>query len=173
MQWSLTSPSRSPRDSRNKYEVDHETGRLRLDRYLYTPMGYPADYGFIEDTLGEDGDPLDAMVLLPESVHPGVIAEARPVAMFKMVDDAGGDDKVPLRSGRGQSVGSHPGPRRRLDLRTGRHQALLRALQGSGAGQVRGSRRLGGTRRRRGGGAALAGAVQDHRALNRPEFARA
>ena len=80
--------------SRNKYEVDHHSGRLKLDRYLYTPMGYPADYGFIEDTLGEDGDPLDAMVLLPESVVPGAIVEARPVAMFKMVDDAGGDDKV-------------------------------------------------------------------------------
>ncbi|EUA41290.1 inorganic pyrophosphatase [Mycobacterium avium subsp. avium 2285 (R)] len=56
---------------RNKYEVDHETGRLRLDRYLYTAMAYPTDYGFIEDTLGEDGDPLDAMVLLPQSVFPG------------------------------------------------------------------------------------------------------
>ena len=83
-----------PKGQRNKYEVDHKTGRLRLDRYLYTPMGYPADYGYIEDTLGEDGDPLDALVLLPESVHPGVTVEARPVAMFKMVDDAGGDDKV-------------------------------------------------------------------------------
>ena len=80
--------------SRNKYEVDHNTGRLRLDRYLYTPMGYPADYGFIEDTLGEDGDPLDALVLLPLSVFPGVIVEARPVGMFRMVDEAGGDDKV-------------------------------------------------------------------------------
>ena len=79
---------------RNKYEVDHKTGRLRLDRYLYTPMGYPADYGFIEDTLGNDGDPLDALVLLPESVLPGVIVEARPVGMFRMVDEAGGDDKV-------------------------------------------------------------------------------
>ena len=83
-----------PRGQRNKYEVDHETGRIRLDRYLYTPMAYPADYGFIEDTLGEDGDPLDALVLLPQPVYPGVIVEARPVAMFKMVDEAGGDDKV-------------------------------------------------------------------------------
>ena len=57
-----------PKGQRNKYEVDHETGRVRLDRYLYTPMAYPADYGFIEDTLGEDGDPLDALVLLPLSV---------------------------------------------------------------------------------------------------------
>ena len=83
-----------PKGSRNKYEVDHETGRVKLDRYLYTPMGYPADYGFFEDTLGEDGDPLDALVLLPESVFPGCTVEARPVAMFKMTDEAGGDDKL-------------------------------------------------------------------------------
>ena len=83
-----------PKGQRNKYEVDHETGRVRLDRYLYTPMAYPTDYGFIEDTLGEDGDPLDALVLLPESVFPGVTVEARPVGMFQMTDEAGGDDKV-------------------------------------------------------------------------------
>ncbi len=83
-----------PKGQRNKYEVDHVTGRVKLDRYLYTAFGYPADYGFIENTLGEDGDPLDALVLLPESVFPGVIVEARPVGMFKMVDEAGGDDKV-------------------------------------------------------------------------------
>ena len=83
-----------PRGQRNKYEVDHETGRVRLDRYLYTSMAYPTDYGFIEDTLGEDGDPLDALVLLPEPLFPGVIVEARPVGMFQMVDEAGGDDKV-------------------------------------------------------------------------------
>ncbi len=56
-----------PKGQRNKYEVDHVTGRVKLDRYLYTAFGYPADYGFIENTLGEDGDPLDAMVLLPPS----------------------------------------------------------------------------------------------------------
>jgi inorganic pyrophosphatase len=83
-----------PRGQRNKYEIDHDSGRLRLDRYLYTPMAYPADYGFIEDTLGEDSDPLDAMVLLPQPVFPGVLVLARPVAMFRMVDEAGGDDKV-------------------------------------------------------------------------------
>ena len=83
-----------PKGQRNKYELDHETGRIRLDRYLYTPMGYPADYGFIEDTLGEDGDPLDAMVLLPLPLFPGVLVRARPVGMFQMVDEAGGDDKV-------------------------------------------------------------------------------
>jgi inorganic pyrophosphatase len=83
-----------PKGQRNKYEVDHETGRVKLDRYLYTSFGYPADYGYIENTLGEDGDPLDCLVLLPESVYPGVIVDARPVGMFKMVDEAGGDDKV-------------------------------------------------------------------------------
>ncbi len=55
-----------PRGSRNKYEVDHATGRIRLDRTLFTATQYPADYGFVEDTLGEDGDPLDALVLVLE-----------------------------------------------------------------------------------------------------------
>ena len=104
-----------PKGSRNKYEVDHDSGRVKLDRYLYTAMGYPADYGFIENTLGEDGDPLDAMVLLPESVFPGCIVEARPVGMFQMEDEAGGDDKVlcvPAGDGRWdhiKDVGDVPG----------------------------------------------------------------
>ena len=83
-----------PQGSRNKYEVDHETGRVKLDRYLYTSMQYPADYGFIEDTLGNDGDPLDVLVLLPEPLFPGVLIDIRPIGMFKMDDEAGGDDKV-------------------------------------------------------------------------------
>jgi inorganic pyrophosphatase len=83
-----------PKGSRNKYEVDHDTGRVKLDRYLFTSMGYPTDYGFIENTLGEDGDPLDALVLLPAPLFPGCLVEARPVGMFQMEDEAGGDDKV-------------------------------------------------------------------------------
>ena len=83
-----------PKGSRNKYEVDHETGRVFLDRYLYTSMAYPTDYGFIDDSMGEDGDPLDVLMLLPQSVFPGVLVKARPVAMFRMTDEAGGDDKV-------------------------------------------------------------------------------
>ncbi|HWF68536.1 MAG TPA: inorganic diphosphatase, partial [Mycobacterium sp.] len=83
-----------PKGQRNKYEVDHDTGKVRLDRYLYTSMVYPTDYGFIDDTLGEDGDPLDILLLLPEPLFPGVGLTARPVAMFRMTDEHGGDDKV-------------------------------------------------------------------------------
>jgi inorganic pyrophosphatase len=83
-----------PKGQRNKYEVDHKTGRIRLDRTLFTATQYPADYGFIDDTLGEDGDPLDVLVLLPQPLFPGVLVEVRPVGMFQMVDEAGGDDKV-------------------------------------------------------------------------------
>ena len=83
-----------PKGSRNKYEVDHESGKVYLDRYLFTPMAYPADYGFIDHTLGEDGDPLDALVILPEPVFPGVVVEARIVGVFKMTDEAGVDDKL-------------------------------------------------------------------------------
>lgn len=83
-----------PKGQRNKFEVDHETGKIRLDRYLFTSMVYPADYGFFNDTLGEDGDPLDALVISPEPLYPGVIVEVRPVAKFDMTDEAGGDSKI-------------------------------------------------------------------------------
>jgi inorganic pyrophosphatase len=83
-----------PQGSRNKYEVDHATGRIRLDRMLFTATRYPADYGYVEDTLGEDGDPLDALVLLDEPTWPGCLVSARPVGMFHMRDEAGADDKI-------------------------------------------------------------------------------
>lgn len=83
-----------PKGSRNKYEIDHETHRIRLDRTLYTSMQYPADYGYIDNTLGNDGDPLDALVLLPFPTFPGCVIECRAVAMFVMTDEAGGDDKI-------------------------------------------------------------------------------
>ena len=83
-----------PKGQRNKYEVDHATGRMRLDRMLFTSTRYPADYGFIEETLGEDGDPLDALVLLEEPTFPGCLIKARALGMFRMTDEAGGDDKV-------------------------------------------------------------------------------
>ena len=83
-----------PRGTKNKYEMDHETGRIRLDRTLFTSTQYPYDYGFIEGTLGEDGDPLDAMVISPEPTFPGCLIECRAIAMFRMKDEMGGDDKV-------------------------------------------------------------------------------
>jgi inorganic pyrophosphatase len=83
-----------PKGTRNKYEVDHETGRIRLDRMLFTSTMYPEDYGFIENTLGEDGDPLDALVLLDEPTFPGCLILCRTVGMFRMSDEKGGDDKV-------------------------------------------------------------------------------
>ena len=83
-----------PKGQRNKYEVDHATGRIRLDRMLFTSTRYPNDYGFIEDTLGEDGDPLDALVILDEPTFPGCLIRSRAIGMFRMTDEAGGDDKV-------------------------------------------------------------------------------
>jgi inorganic pyrophosphatase len=83
-----------PKGHRNKYEVDHATGRIRLDRLLFTSTRYPADYGYVEDSLGEDGDPLDALVLLEEPTWPGCLVRARPIGMFHMRDEAGGDDKI-------------------------------------------------------------------------------
>jgi inorganic pyrophosphatase len=83
-----------PKGSRNKYEIDHDTGAVWLDRHLFTAMTYPADYGFIPDTLAEDGDPLDALVLLDEPTFPGVHVRARPVGVFWMRDEAGPDAKI-------------------------------------------------------------------------------
>jgi inorganic pyrophosphatase len=83
-----------PKGQRNKYEVDHATGRIRLDRMLFTSTRYPHDYGFIEGTLGQDGDPLDALVLVEEPTFPGCLIRARAIGMYRMRDEAGRDDKV-------------------------------------------------------------------------------
>ncbi|SNS72818.1 inorganic pyrophosphatase [Geodermatophilus saharensis] len=83
-----------PKGQRNKYELDHATGRIRLDRMLFTSTRYPADYGYIENTLGLDGDPLDALVILDEPTFPGCLITCRAIGMFRMTDEAGGDDKV-------------------------------------------------------------------------------
>ncbi len=84
-----------PEGSRVKYEIDHETHRLRLDRVLFTPMQYPTHYGYFDETLGEDGDPLDAMVWIPGvDLVPGVVVESRPVGVLNMTDDGGGDAKL-------------------------------------------------------------------------------
>jgi inorganic pyrophosphatase len=89
-----------PSGSRNKYELDEELGAIVLDRRLFTSMAYPADYGFIEGTLGGDGDPLDALVFVGEPTFPGCRIQVRPVGVFVMRDAKGMDEKVlcvPLR----------------------------------------------------------------------------
>ena len=83
-----------PKGSRNKYEWDHEANALKLDRFLFSSMVYPTDYGFVPDTLGLDGDPLDAMVCVSEPTFPGCWIDVKPIALFKMEDDKGIDDKV-------------------------------------------------------------------------------
>ena len=83
-----------PKGSRNKYEVDHDTGEIFLDRTLFTATQYPADYGFVPETLAEDGDPLDVLVLLDEPTFPGCHIRARPVGVFWMSDEKGPDAKV-------------------------------------------------------------------------------
>jgi inorganic pyrophosphatase len=83
-----------PKGSRNKYEFDHETGRIRLDRFLFSSVVYPTDYGFVPDTLSLDGDPLDVMVLVSEPTFPGCQIEVKPIGLFRMKDDQGVDDKV-------------------------------------------------------------------------------
>ena len=83
-----------PRGSRNKYEYDHERHLIRLDRRLFSATFYPADYGFVPDTLAEDGDPLDALVLIDEPTFPGCLVETRPVGVFWMSDEKGPDAKI-------------------------------------------------------------------------------
>jgi inorganic pyrophosphatase len=80
--------------SRNKYEMDHSLGRIRLSRMLFTSTRYPVDYGYIPDTLAEDGDPLDIMVLLDEPTFPGCSISVRPVGLFWMSDESGPDAKI-------------------------------------------------------------------------------
>ena len=83
-----------PKGSKNKYELDKETGLLKLDRVLYSAVHYPADYGFIPRTFCDDGDPLDALVLSQEPVYPLTLVEARAVGVMRMRDEKGTDDKI-------------------------------------------------------------------------------
>lgn len=82
------------KNERNKYEFDKETGRLMLDRVNATMLGYPADYGYIPQTLCDDGDPLDALLIIDESVPHGVVVPSRPIGVLYMVDDGEGDEKL-------------------------------------------------------------------------------
>jgi inorganic pyrophosphatase len=83
-----------PKGSRNKYEYDHERDVIKLDRFLFSSVVYPTDYGFIPDTLSLDGDPLDVMVCVSEPTFPGCLIVVKPIALLRMEDDAGVDDKV-------------------------------------------------------------------------------
>ena len=83
-----------PAGSRNKYEMDSATGRIFLDRRLFTSARYPTEYGYFPDTLAEDGDPLDALVILPEPTFPGCHIRVRPIGVFWMEDEKGPDGKV-------------------------------------------------------------------------------
>ena len=83
-----------PLNSRNKYEVDHTTGRIRLDRVLYSAMTYPAEYGIIENTLAPDGDPLDIVVICRDPTFPGCIVPARILGYLPMLDDGKEDYKL-------------------------------------------------------------------------------
>jgi inorganic pyrophosphatase len=92
-----------PKGNNNKYEFDKERGVFRLDRVLYSPVYYPADFGFLQDTLADDGDPLDAMVLTTFPTFPGCMIQARIIGMFIMEDEKGRDEKilgVPVRDPR-------------------------------------------------------------------------
>jgi inorganic pyrophosphatase len=83
-----------PKGSRNKYEYDEGLGAVRFDRFLFSSVVYPLDYGMIPETLAEDGDPLDAMVAVSEPTFPGCVIPVKPIALFKMRDDKGIDDKI-------------------------------------------------------------------------------
>ncbi|MBB2202521.1 inorganic diphosphatase [Gluconacetobacter tumulisoli] len=83
-----------PQGSSVKYEVDKDSGAIVVDRVLFTPMAYPAAYGFIPGTLAADGDPADALVLIPAPVVPGAVIRARPIGMLRMEDESGQDEKI-------------------------------------------------------------------------------
>ena len=83
-----------PEGSQVKYEIDKESGAMFVDRFLFTPMAYPAAYGFVPGTLADDGDPVDALVMAPAPVVPGAVIRARPIGMLRMEDESGGDEKI-------------------------------------------------------------------------------
>lgn len=84
----------NPKGTSNKYELDKESGRIMLDRALYSSVYWPFEYGFIENTLSEDGDPLDAMVLVNEPTFPGCVIPSKVIGMLNMEDESGIDYKI-------------------------------------------------------------------------------
>ncbi len=130
-----------------KYEVDKDSGALFVDRFLFTPMAYPAAYGFIPGTLADDGDPADALVLVPSPIVPGAVIRCRPIGMLHMEDESGQDEKIIcVPHDKVHTVHRDP----RADAAARDHpagdRALLHPLQGSRARQVGQGDRLGRTR---------------------------
>ena len=83
-----------PRGSRNKYEMDHATGVIKLDRVLFSSVHYPTDYGFVPGTMADDGDPLDILVIVEEPTFPGCHLKVRPIGVLTMRDEKGLDEKI-------------------------------------------------------------------------------
>ena len=119
-----------PKGSKNKYELDKETGLLRLDRVLYSAVHYPANYGFIPRTFCDDGDPLDALVLGQEPVHPLTIVEARAIGVMRMRDEKGIDDKIIAVSVHDPAFADYTDKAQLPGARAARDPAVLRGLQG-------------------------------------------
>ena len=135
-----------------KYEMDKAAGTLVVDRFLHTPMRYPGNYGFVPHTLSEDGDPIDVLVANTRPIVPGAVINVRPIGVLKMVDDAGGDEKilaVPVPEAH-QALRARPQLHRPAEDHARAGAALLRALQGPGARQVGEDARLGRCRRSQG-----------------------
>ena len=104
-----------PRGSRNKYEIDHISGRIKLDRVLYSSVHYPTDYGYIPGTKSADGDPLDVLVIIEEPTFPGCHIEVRPIGVLHMHDEKGTDEKilaVPVADPRFEGIDDISGIRR-------------------------------------------------------------
>ena len=121
-----------------KYEMDKEAGTLVVDRFLYTPMRYPGNYGFVPHTLSDDGDPIDVLVANTRPIVPGAVINVRPVGVLKMEDDGGGDEKiiaVPSPKLTQRYVNVHNYTDLPID-HAGADPAFLRALQGPGARQM-------------------------------------
>ncbi len=157
-----------PKGQRNKYEVDHATGRIRLDRMLFTSTRYPADYGFIENTLGMDGDPLDALVLLEEPTFPGCLIKAR--ALGHVPDDRRGRRRRQgaVRAGHRPAVGAPARHPPRAGVRPAGDPALLRGLQGPRARQVGRGRDVGRPGGGRGGDQGVGPAAQGRHPRTEP-----
>lgn len=83
-----------PKGQQNKFEYDKAHNLFRLDRVLFSPFHYPGDYGFVPQTLAKDGDPMDALVMISHPTYPGILIEARPIGVLKMVDSGEQDDKI-------------------------------------------------------------------------------